>query len=200
MVGEMLPVPCRLFRAFTCEQYAQEFIAGAMRFGLLSYYKAIEGARRDETEGRVSLIWNQQARNPDAFNIQYTGSSLNAHYILCTSHPNTSKELLAERFGPFIVSINNPKELLNRVLVVWDKDERAVESPAGWVVRVEYTKGELVDPDPYLLAPPHLSYSQKPLAYAEEREYRYVLRCKVGVKEDAFLTFNVTDCSDIVSL
>jgi hypothetical protein len=196
----MVDVPSSLLRAFACEQYAMDFIAGRMRFGLLSYYRGIEDARRDETEGSVSFSWNLKANNPDAFNVHYSGSSLNAHYLLCASHPEVPRKLLAQRFGPFIVSINKPLELLKRILEVWDKDERSVESPAGWIAPVEYTKGELIDPDPYLLAPPHLCYSQKPRLYAEEHEYRYVLRCQAGVKEDDFLMFDLTDCRDIACL
>ena len=73
------------------------------------------------------------------------------------------------------------------------------DSPA-FIVPVLYNKNDLVEPPPYFIAPPCLVYAQKPASFSEDREYRYVLSCKVGTKEDPFLTLKVGPCTDICSL
>ena len=63
-------------------------------------------------------------------------------------------------------------------------------------------KDEVLEADPYLLSPPEYSYSQKPKSYSNDREYRYVLMCRIDTNHnlpDNF-TLSVPNCSDICSL
>jgi hypothetical protein len=57
----MKEIPSSLLRFLEKEEHAHAFLNGEIRFGLLGYYKKIEGARQDEKEGCVSIYWNQKA-------------------------------------------------------------------------------------------------------------------------------------------
>jgi hypothetical protein len=191
-------VPSALRRVFHSKEHALQFMAGDIRFGLLRYYRQLEGWRGDETEGRGSVQWNLQTTNPDLHNVNYSLSSLEPYYVLCCSHPSVCKCHLT-KFGSFIVSINDPLKLLERICAAWNGDDRASSSP--FITPVLYNKGELVEPPPYFIAPPCLVYAQKPPSYSEDREYRYLLECKAEAKQkDDFLTLNVPACTDICSL
>ena len=172
-------------------------MSGHIRFGLLQHYREMEGWRGDETEGRASIQWNLKAANPNLNNVDYTGSSFEPYYVLCASHPEVCRCHLS-KFGPFIVCINDSLRLLERICTAWNTDERASSPP--FITPVLYNKGELVDPPPYFRAPPCLAYAQKPVAYSQDREYRYVLGCNVGTKKDPFLTLKVAPCTDICRL
>jgi hypothetical protein len=152
-------VPSMLQRVFQNEDHARQFIAGKIRFGLLQRYRKMEGCRQDETEGKAAIRWNLEAENPDLHNVSYSGSSLNPYYVLCTSHPAVCKCQLT-KFGSFIVRINEPLILLERLCAAWKNDDRASSSP--FITPVLYNKGDLVEPPPYFLAPTSLTYAQKP--------------------------------------
>ena len=74
-----------------------------------------------------------------------------------------------------------------------------VASSEPFITPVLYNKDDLVDPAPYLIAPPCLTYAQKPPSFSYEIEYRYVLPCKVGTAAD-HVTLNLGSCEDICSL
>jgi hypothetical protein len=191
-------LPATLRRAFKTAEYARQFIAGEIRFGLLSHYRTQEGWRQDQTEGNASLIWNLRESNPEANNVHYSGSSLNAYYALCTSHPDVCECYLKKHFGSFIVCINEPSTLLQRIRTAWKDDERAF--PDAFITPVVYNKGELFEANRFFLSPPCLTYNQKPTRFSQDREYRYLLQCRVGAKEDPTITLKVPSCSDICSL
>jgi len=185
-----------LRRAFETEEYARQFMAGDIRFGLLQYYRQMEGRRGDETEGEGYFQWNLNATNPDLHNVNYSLSSLEPYYVLCCSHPEVCKCHLTKEFGSFIVCINDPLRLLDRICTIWNGDDRASFPP--FITPALYNKGELVEPH---FAPPCLVYAQKPPSYSQDREYRYVLECKPEAKQkDDFLTLKVGACTDICSL
>ena len=211
----MAEIPSSLLRFFDKEEHALGFLNGEIRFGLLDVYRTIEGSRRDETEGRVSFSWNKKAteiligeesnqiiavRESDQ-NIHCSSSSMNRYYIMCTSHPDANVKYLAEKFGPFMVRIDDPLSLLERVKREWQSNGLAQKDGAR-IAQVEYNKDGLLEPDPYLTVPVHYSYSQKPTSDKQDREFRYVLTCKVDVNRtwEEFLTVRVDDCSDICSL
>ena len=188
-------VPDTLFRAFEKKEHAHQFLDGRLRFGLLQHYRQIEGHRRDETEGRASIRWNLQAGDQNLSNVNYSLTSLNPYYVLCTSAPAGRNEL--SRFGAFAVRIDKPLTLLERICKVWHNDARA--SGEAFIVPVLYNKDELEDPPPYYLAPPCLVYAQKPAKHSLEAEYRYLLSCVVGTEEEPFITLPVGSCDDICS-
>jgi hypothetical protein len=197
-------VPNVLLRAFEKEEYAQGFIRGAVRLGLLTGYRAAEARRKDETEGIVRIAWRLE------YPVYCERPSMNGYYILCTSHPETDRDVLTSRFGPYFVRIDDPMELLKRIEAAWQRHPLA--SGRCVVVPVVYNKDELLDPAPGLLPPHEYSYSQKPRSlFEEEREFRYVLTCTAdvlklralvseGLALENHLTLPLRDCGDICSL
>ena len=207
-------IPNTLLRFFDKEEYTHRFIGGKIRFGLLDRYRTIEGLRKDEREGQVSFYWNQKApqiiidkktrqvvgQAVSDKNIHCSGVSTNPYYILCTSHPEADTRILAEKFGQFIVRINDPIALLERIKAAWQSHRWALHGYA-FIVPVVYNKDGLVEPNPYLIAPWGYTYSQKPKSFEEEKEFRYVLECTVDTERtlENKLTLSLPDCSDICS-
>ena len=196
--------PRVLLRAFDKEEYARDFIGGAVRIGLLAGYRVAEDLRKDETEGIVRVVW--KLPNP----VYCERSSNSNYYILCTSHPETDRRVLTERFGLSIVRINDPMELLKRIEIAWQTHPLAVGRCI--IAPVVYNKDTLLDATPDLLPPIAYSYSQKARSpFDVEREFRYVLTCTAdvvklralvgeGLALDNHLTLPLPDCSDICSL
>jgi len=185
--------PSPLLRFLAKEEYAQSLIAGEVRFGRLEYYKTIEDSRRDEAEGTAAFDWS--ASNP----VHYQGVSLNSHFILCTSHPEVDRAVLIKRFtAPYIVRINDPLALLERISAAWSADPRALGLCA--IHPVVYNKGETLEPTPALIPPQNYPYCQKPKnPFDVEKEFRYVLTCKVvpELASENHLCLTLPDCSDI---
>jgi hypothetical protein len=166
---------------------------GRLRFGCQDYYKRIEGSRRDDTEGTGTFDWDTRP-NP----IHYEGSSLNTRFLLCTTHPGADRALLTQRFGAnYIVVIKDPNALLERINAAWR--DHPLASGRCDLVQVEYNKGALLEPDPYLMPPPGLTHKQKAQSYEMEREFRYVLTCTSGTEPALknHLCLTLPDCSDI---
>ena len=191
----VIETPNSLLRFFKKEEHARQFVAGSARFGVLEYYREIEDVRRDASEGRSSVYF--RAPHP----IHSTVTSLNRYYILSTAHADADVSLLVRKYGRFIVRINNPLALLERVRVAWQQHELAIDGGA-FIAPVEYTKDERRDADPLFLSPVHLTYSQKHRLYEKDREYRYLLKCKVDVKRlwEPHLTLTLPDCEDICTV
>lgn len=192
----MISVPSTLLRFFSEEDHALQFMSGSVRFGVLEYYRKIEDVRRDSSEGRSSVYFRLDASQP----IHSTVVSLNRYYIICTAHPDVNIPSLARKYGRFVVRINSPLVLLDRIKLVWKEHVLAIRD-GTFIAPVEYTKDELRDADPDLLSPPHLTYSQKPRSYEEDREYRYLIKCKIDAKREweSHLILKLPDCSDICS-
>jgi hypothetical protein len=138
--------PNPLLRFFKKVDHARSFIGGEIRFGLLDIYKTIEDGRRDAMEGVAKFSWSGLP-NP----AHYEGSSLNIRFILCTSHPEAERSVLTERFGSYIVRINEPIALLDRINVAWCEHPWA-SGPCG-IAPVVYNKGELLERNPCLVPP-----------------------------------------------
>jgi len=193
----MLAVPNTLLRFFSQKEYALQFIAGQIRFGLLDCYRRIEGSRRDEKEGLVSGVWGEEESDQ---NIRYRGRSMNPFYILCTAHPDVEVPMMTTKFGAFVVRISDPPALLERIRPIWRKHPLAFADNAR-IAPVVYNKDELLKRDPHLNVPSDYSYSQKPKSNSCEQEFRYVLTCsdtKRNFSDD--LTLDVDNCRDICAL
>ncbi len=193
-----MSVPRTLLRFFSKEEYAQSFIAGKVRFGLLNFYKTVEDSRRDKTEG--TAIWNwKNLPNP----IYGESSSITTRYILCSSHPKAERSVLAKRFGPYIVQINEPMTLKERINFEWRSHPWASSplAPSPCIIKqVVYNKGESLEATEGLIPPWDYSYCQKPRKIFEvEMEFRYVLACSGDPKRvlENCLWLTLPDCSDI---
>jgi hypothetical protein len=166
------------------------------RLGLASW-SIIGGLKicAETSEGKSSVYYKVSDNI-----IHSTVSSLNRYYILCTAHPDAKVSRLARKYGRFMIRINSPSVLLDRVKLAWQTNDLAVDRGA-FMIPVEYTKDELRDADPYLLSPPQLTYSQKRKSYEEDREHRYFLKCKVDLQRvwENHLTLMLRDCAEICS-
>jgi hypothetical protein len=188
----VIETPNSLLRFFSEEQHAYQFVAGSVRFGLLEYYREVEDPRKDASEGQSSIYF--RGLHP----IHSMVTSLNRYYVLCTAHADADVSLLVKKYGRFIVRVNNPLALLERVRVAWQQHELAIDGGA-FIAPVEYTKDELRDANALYLSPVHLTYSQKHRSSEDDREYRYMLKCKVDVKRvwEPHLTLTLPDCKDL---
>ena len=118
--------------------------------------------------------------------------------------------MLTERFGPYVVRINDAMELLKRLECAWQR--HPLSSGRCVIAPVVYDKDALLDAPQGLLTPHAYSYSQKPKSpFEEEREFRYVLACTADVLKlralvgerlvlENHLTLPLPDCGGICSL
>jgi hypothetical protein len=97
----MIDIPQRLIRVFDKEKYANSFLRGHVRLGLMQHYRSIEGSRRDDSEGKSQFFWKVPGprnvidaetgdvirQDPSDLNIDYGGLTITPYYILCTSLP-----------------------------------------------------------------------------------------------------------------
>jgi hypothetical protein len=99
-----------------------------------------------------------------------------------------------------MIRINRPLVLLERVKIAWQTNDMALDGCA-FIAPVGYTKDELIDAEANLISPPSLTYSQKRKSYEGDREYRYLLQCKVDTQRawDDHLILRLPDCGTICS-
>ncbi len=220
----MKEVPNKLLRFWKLEGHARAFIEGKLHFGLLDHYRTIEGSRQDDKEGLTSFYWNLKApevtictktgkivgRGISKENIHYSGSSINPYFILSVAHPDADPQILASKYGNFIIQIDEPEVLLQRIKLAWHTHPWSLNGYAE-LAEVIYNKDEILEPDPFLLGPSDHSYTQKHKShgegrdfrsYEEDKEYRYVLECSIDAnrKMEDHLVLRVPNCSDICSL
>jgi hypothetical protein len=131
--------------------------------------------------------------------VHWSFSAPNLYYVLCTFHPDVcSFEIL--KLGKHVVRITQPLALLRRICDVWRKDDRRSSSSPDSICRVLYNKDDRAEAPSDMTLSACLIYAQKPPSFAPQREYRYVLSCRGGVKESEILTIDVGDCKDICSI
>jgi hypothetical protein len=188
-------IPHLLLRFFKEEDHANQFLSGSIRAGLLEYYRGVEDARKDVTEGQSSVYFPGKD-----VPVRASSTSLHRYYIVCTTHPEVDVNYVAAKYGHFMVRIHQPLVLLERIKVAWQAHSLA-ENDGAFVAGVEYTKDEMREADPYYSPPPHLVYLQKRRIDEMDREYRYLLQTKVDAKRnwDSHLFLTVPDCRDICS-
>lgn len=181
--------PPVLYRAFDKREYAEAFVNGIVRFGLITYYGEIEDKQRsDPSEGSGSIIApgivtkvtmtrdGQPIRQWDEPGpVHHSVTFGNGIYVLSLSRPHDADlRLLREKFGPHVVQIDEPR-LFGQDLT--DALANGAVDTAGVIecVRVLYNKGTAITTPLDRDARLRLSYGQKPAEFAAEQEYRLVL-------------------------
>jgi hypothetical protein len=86
--------------------------------------------------------------------------------------------MIACKFGGFIVEINDPSGLMEFFKQSWVKYPCSLNGKVE-LKKVRYTRGNLVKPNKYLIAPHDISYTQKLLEYKDEYEYRFIFWCRI---------------------
>ena len=187
--------PLYLLRAFNEREYAEDFIQrGRMRAGRLQVYKRIEDAKRqdaDEGDGRLKIWGNvpvitlnretgeflSETNQPGYFN--YSVSFINPTYIFCMAGPQVSVEYLAQKYGKFIVRIDEPQAFVEEITqyfaesVIWVK-----------LVKVRYDKDIEVQEPPDNEEGTMLSLAQKSSDFRDDEEYRLVVSMPGGGGDD----------------
>ena len=178
-----------IYKAFSKMEYALDFVdRGRFRFGALATYKNIEDAnRRDNSEGVGSFRTpgNVTSVHFDKNDLDSTYATeapgyVNVHtelgnpvYVFSTSLSTVSIQFLAEKFGRYIVQIDNPKELADQIT---HHLKTRTEKFAGGIegVSVSYNAGEVIEESLNNFERTTLSYSQKPVSFSSECEFRFV--------------------------
>ena len=179
----------KAYRCFPRKEYADQFIRGEIRFGVIDYYKNIEDdIRRDKTEGESHFIVG--VRSGHSF------FASNSIYILCFHR--TLQSAKESGFGPFIVEINNVRQLAE------DITEQLEKSPSKFFAGIEgvivvYTKGEVIERKPSSIEIGRLAYAQKPRdPFSVENEFRFVIISKEYLGD--FLTIKLGKHLDYAKL
>lgn len=169
MTEKLRDVPCALFRAFQCLEFAEEFANGKFRMGSLSSYQTTpDAARRDVYEG-TAIYRGKRGVETTAVN-----GNVREQYVLCCCSESVDLSFLREKMGPYVVRISNPIEFAE--MIESSLERNGIPTLNGVHGRmVEYTKGLELEID---LSPEEnfdLSLRQKEPAYRDECEYRIFL-------------------------
>lgn len=204
----MTNLPKILYRAFSSEKYAIEFVKkGRFRLGLIDQYVKIEDEKRvDQTEGKSSsyvkstiphVVMNKKTKEiskveykPGYLNV--VGSHVNPLYLLCTSGEKVDLNFL-RKIGSFIVRINDPLALLDDIQNAKPVDTKMEITGKCKIEKVLYTKGQVEDFDPDSMEAIKRSYTQKPPSYQNECEYRFIVTARPLIKEfpDDFIFYDL---------
>ena len=159
--------PSYLYRAFTEEQFAKQFVeSGLIRLGLMTSYTEIEDqCRQDHGEGESSWYVS---------NGHVTGDQINQMYLLCTASPDVDLKHL-RKYGDWVVRINDPICLMNDLCVAAPVNTNMKLLGQCKLEQVKYNKGEVLNLDPDSGEAYKLPYTQKPSSYQGDHEYRYVI-------------------------
>ena len=180
--------PRFVYRAFTQKSYAEDFaLRGRFRLGNLRLYPGIEAEeRRDASEGQGHFEHFGMSASVD-FVAESDGTSvsqtpgyvhmhtelLNPAFILSCSLPGVELNYLRSHFGQWLVKIAEPKQLaqdLSRYLETLPDRFTGVEG-----CLVNCNKGCRVGEHLSNIASTRLAYSQKPVAFSREKEFRFVV-------------------------
>ena len=175
------------YKVYDCEDYAKQLINnGIFRLYCRCYYQNIEDLSRcDSTEGfghtsepgiyPVGLV----SPNPNEKTIWAKEYGYQEHhveygnktYYFCTSLPDANFDYIKERFGKYIVKIDNPKKLAE------DINEYLINLGKKYLIqgcKVVYNKGQKLEKKLTDNERLDLAYTQKPKSYSSECEFRFV--------------------------
>lgn len=172
--------PHCVYRAFDKKDDAEKFInEGRFVLGNLKKYKNIEdSSRKDETEGEAVF------QRPGIDTSTHC-ELVNPRFILCTSLPDVDLAHMVEKFGKYIVKIDNPKQLARDITSYL---ETLPLKFAGGIKghRVKYNKGHKFDKEIDGVKMVTLSCSQKPDRFEKDCEFRFVAIVKGSPSDHLF--------------
>ncbi len=206
--------PQYLYRFFNQKDHRDQFIQGLIRFGRLEAYKEIEDEqRKDKDEGdprgkyktdkQIYLkISNQTGKVVEhgikLGDINISGYSPNNFFIVSATDEKVNVEKISEKFGKYVVKINNPQKLLDLL-----NKNRKFPWSVGKIVleRVKYDKDnylEIEESNPHL--PFGYYYAQKPQMFSDEMEWRFVLiGSGIDELEDKFVVIEIGSIENIIT-
>jgi len=175
------------YKAFNCKKYAEDSIdSGIFRLNCLGYCRNMEDEpRRDPTEGSgctrepgiVTYYGYTQNLKEKPVILQKPGyqdhqiEQLNPVYCFCTCLPEVNRAHMLEKFGKYIVKINEPKRLAEDINDYFiSKGQKILIEGC----RVVYNKGQKLDRELTDNERLDLSYKQKPESFSPDCEFRIV--------------------------
>lgn len=183
-------IPEFVYKVFSEEEHASSFLnEGRFRIGKLQTYKSIEDAgRKDKLEGQASYQFEDdliQVHYSEEFEatgtstkrglMHVSGSLGNPTYIFCTSRPTADVEYLEQRFGSYMIRINDPKHFIDDLREALEKTEYRFLNKSHIAKRnVEYSKGQVIEADLETVASCELAVYQKPPEFEPEQEFRFI--------------------------
>jgi hypothetical protein len=162
------------YKAFDCREYAEDFMyRGIFRLNCLGYCRNMEDeSRRDSTEGYghtkepgiVTVLW--VSPNPAEKTILTKEQGCQEHHIehgnaifcFCTCLPEVSPDHVKDKFGKYIVKIDEPKKLAEAINDYFISKEEKKLIP-----------NERLD----------MAYKQKPESFIRDCEFR-IIAIKLG--------------------
>jgi hypothetical protein len=181
--------PLVAYRAFDERAYAEDMVLrGEFRFGNLSRYQKHEDLnRRDQTEGlghfqrigRVTTVdfYSESDatvvnRPPGYFHTHV--ELLNPRFVLSCGTSRVNLTRFRKQFGEWVVRITEPRRFAQEIS---EYLETLPHEFAGGVEGcfVKYDKGGKMRRRLDSIESTTLSYSQKPLDFSAEREFRFVI-------------------------
>ncbi len=170
--------PTFLYRAFTEEQHAVDFVeSGTLRLGNILYYRNIEDlSRRDKRETESSYFQMSQG-----VKCHISGTFLTFNrpiYLLCTSGPDVEFDRLRQEKDRFIVRINDPAKLLEDLTNGISRESYFSVTNINFR-HVSYSRDEFHDCDPWSHQSIELNLIQKSLEEYYYDEYRYLISVRI---------------------
>ena len=175
------------YRAFKCEKHAKQFkYSGKFHLNCLGYCRNMEDASRcDPTEGfgctrEPGIVtyygYTQNLKEKPAI-VQKPGYQEqhaeygNKVYCFCTCLPKVDCTHMLEKFGKYIVKINEPKRLAEDINDYFiSKGQKILIE--GY--RVIYNKGQKLNKELTKNERLDLSYKQKPESFSPDCEFRII--------------------------
>ena len=175
------------YKAFKSKKHAKQFIdIGTFRLNCLGYCRNMEDAsRRDPTEGYgytkesgiVTVGW--VSPNPTEKTIwtreqgyqEHRSEYGNAIFCFCTCLPEVDRTYMSDKFGKYIVKINDPRKLAE------DINEYFISKGQRFLIvgcPVVYNKGQKMDKELTDNERLDMSYKQKPESFKPDCEFRIV--------------------------
>lgn len=175
------------YKAFEREEHAKQFIdSSTFRMGCLRSYRGIEDeSRRDQTEGSghtkepgivtvgwvspnpaEKTIWTRE-QGYQEHHIEYG----NARFLFCTCLPEVNRDHMKDKFGKYIVKIDDPRKLAE------DINDYFISKEQKFLIigrRVVYNKGQELEKKLTDNERLDLSYMQKPERFSLDCEFRIV--------------------------
>jgi hypothetical protein len=175
------------YKAFKCEDYAKQFIdIGTFRLNCLGYCRNMEDeSRRDSTEGSghtkepgivtVGLV----SPNPAEKTIwtkeqgfqEHHSECGNAIFCLCTCLKDVNRDHMKDKFGKYIVKIDDPKKLAEAI------NDYFISKEQQFLIvgcRVVYNKGQKLEKKLTDNERLDMAYKQKPESFSPDCEFRIV--------------------------
>jgi hypothetical protein len=186
-------MPTKLYRCFKCREYADQFLAGDVRFGILEYYKTLEEVGRgDPTEGRGLHIEYRRDRKAVRISggvakelaspgpVTVHSECGNPLYVYCLTLPPDAVAWARVRqdFGEIVVEIDDAERLRADVAVAVNPGDPWQRNAAVALWPAQYKRGQELSPttDAELMKDPvKRAATMKPPSYGYQHEHRLIL-------------------------